>query len=86
MSNKIGFLNPDVSNAKSADDKMLEKTMKRLKAQKNDALKNEISQAQQQCVKKKDKIPSKKDSQDVENKINQQFLEALKNKYVNEEK
>ena len=43
MSNKIGFLNPEAGNGKSADDKMLEKTMKRLKAQKNDALKNEIN-------------------------------------------
>ena len=44
MSNKIGFLNPNAGNGKTADDQMLDKTMKRLKAQKNDALKNEIDQ------------------------------------------
>ena len=43
MSHKIGFKNPEAGNGKSAEDKMLEKTMKRLKAQKNDALKNEIN-------------------------------------------
>lgn len=75
MSNKIGFLNPDAGNGKSADDKMLEKTMKRLKAQKNDALKNEINQVKQQCN------PAKSDKDDVENKINKQFLEALQEKY-----
>ena len=42
MSNKIGFLNPDIG-AKSADDnKLLEKKLAKIKEQKNVALKQEI--------------------------------------------